>query len=159
MTSSPAAPDAPARLAALMGEWDFWITTPDGTTIGPEQVTFEWLDGTGYLRQHSEIAASQDDLPAEWREHAPTWTTSVFGFDDASGQFVSLYTDSRGVHRIYQMSLEGGVWRLWREAPGFHQRFTGTLSADGQTITARWEMSEDGQRWRTDFDLSYARIR
>jgi hypothetical protein len=25
--------------------------------------------------------------------------------------------DSRGVARVYQMSLEGGIWKLWREAP------------------------------------------
>ena len=26
--------------------------------------------------------------------------------------------DSRGVARVYQMSLEGGIWKLWREHPG-----------------------------------------
>jgi len=104
------------------------------------------------------MTANPDDLPAVWREHAPTWTTSIMGFDDGSGEFRSLYTDSRGVHRIYQMSLdEGDSWRLWRAAPGFHQRFTGRLSEDGQTIRGRWEMSEDGREWRTDFDLTYTR--
>lgn len=52
---------------------------------------------------------------------------------------------------------EGDSWRLWRAAPGFHQRFTGRLSEDGQTIRGRWEMSEDGREWRTDFDLTYTR--
>lgn len=56
------------------------------------------------------------------------------------------------------MSLDTGVWRLWREAPGFHQRFAGTFREDGQTITARWEMSEDGENWRIDFDLTYTRV-
>jgi hypothetical protein len=38
-----------------------------------------------------------------------------------------LYFDSRSVSRIYQMSLSAGVWKLWREAPSFAQRFEGTL--------------------------------
>ena len=31
--------------------------------------------------------------------------------------FEQHYYDSRGVARVYQMSLEGGIWKLWREAP------------------------------------------
>lgn len=33
------------------------------------------------------------------------------------------------VHRIYEMTLSDGVWKLWRDAPDpFPQRFTGTFS-------------------------------
>ena len=37
------------------------------------------------------------------------------------------YFDSRGVRRIYGVSLEDGVLRMWRDAPGFDQRFCATL--------------------------------
>ena len=52
---------------------------------------------------------------------------------------------------------EAGVhsWRIWRDAPGFNQRFTGTFDDAGTTITGAWEMSEDGTTWSKDFDLVY----
>jgi hypothetical protein len=58
------------------------------------------------------------------------------------------------------MSLEDGVWKLWREEPDFSpldfsQRFTGTFSDDGKTIGGRWEISQDGKTWELDFDLTY----
>lgn len=57
------------------------------------------------------------------------------------------------------MSLIAGVWKLWRDAPGFYQRFTGNFSTDGQTITARWENSSDGKNWEHDFDLVYTKVK
>ena len=70
-----------------------------------------------------------------------------------------LYFDSRGVSRVYQMSLSDGVWKMWREAPGFSQRFMGTWSSDGRTIRGRWEESGDGSHWEHDFDLTYTKVR
>jgi hypothetical protein len=68
-----------------------------------------------------------------------------------------LYADARGVHRVYRMTFADGVWTMWRAAPGFNQRFTGTLSADGTTVDGRWEMSGDGENWILDFGLTYTR--
>ena len=54
-----------------------------------------------------------------------------------------------------------GEWAMTAgppSGPPFAQRFTGTFSADGRTITGRWELQEEGQGWRTDFDLTYARV-
>lgn len=47
---------------------------------------------------------------------------------------------------------------MWRAAPGFHQRFTGTFSEDGRTVTGRWEGSRDGTTWTPDFDLTYRKV-
>ena len=55
------------------------------------------------------------------------------------------------------MTFTDGVWRLVRLAPGFSQRFTGTLSEDDSTITGSWEFSPDGSTWEHDFDLTYTR--
>jgi len=52
-----------------------------------------------------------------------------------------------------------GVWKLWRNSPGFSQRFEGHFSADRNTITARWEKSFDGSTWEHDFDLMYSKVR
>ena len=58
---------------------------------------------------------------------------------------------------MYQMSLDDGVWKLWREAPGFHQRSTATISAGGATITGAWEGSPDGVTWSPDFSYVYTK--
>jgi hypothetical protein len=68
-----------------------------------------------------------------------------------------LASDERGVARILQMSLEGGVWKMWRDAPEFSQRMTGTLSSDGNTMTCQWELSYDGEHWEQNLDVSFVR--
>jgi hypothetical protein len=62
-----------------------------------------------------------------------------------------------GVARIYQMSLNNGAWKLWREAPGFWQRCIGVFSGDGRTIKGAWEGSAEGSQWKHEFDLNYVR--
>ena len=38
------------------------------------------------------------------------------------------------------------------------ERFTATLSDDGNTMTGRWEIAEDGTNYTTDFDLIYRKV-
>ncbi len=57
------------------------------------------------------------------------------------------------------MSMHDGVWKIWRDAPGFSQRFTGPFSDDGNVVTAQWEKSFDGANWEHDFDLTYKKIK
>ena len=78
------------------------------------------------------------------------------------------YFDSRGVRRLFLMSLEGSTWRIWRapgedwngpDGPGFNQRFIGEISSDGTRIAGRWErgIGEAGDRWELDFPIDYVR--
>jgi hypothetical protein len=55
------------------------------------------------------------------------------------------------------MSIGDGEWKLWREGEPFAQRFTAQISDDGDTIEGRWELNE-GDGWKTDFDLTYRRV-
>ena len=136
------------RLDVLVGEWTMEAKPPDGPAWpGGGRVTFEWLEGAPLLIERWQI-----DMP-----EAPDGV-AVIGCDGMSGSYFQLYTDERDVQRIYGMSLNDGVWRLWRDGAPFSQRFTGTFSADGTTIAGRWEMSEDGEAWKTDFDLTYTRV-
>ena len=66
-----------------------------------------------------------------------------------------LYSDERGVCRVFDMGIGDGRWRLWREGEPFAQRFTATISEDGNTIVGRWEKAPDERTWETDFDLTY----
>jgi hypothetical protein len=47
---------------------------------------------------------------------------------------------------------------MWREAPGFWQRYEGAVSQNGKTITAHWEKSSDGARWEHDFEVLYTKL-
>jgi hypothetical protein len=146
-----------ARLDVLVGRW---TTQPhvDGLD-GNAWTDFSWSDDGLFLRQVADADPLPPEAPQAWREGAPFPTTTLIGLDDATGEFTMLYADARGVHRVYRMTFADGVWRIWREAPGFNQRFTGTLSEDGDTIEARWEFSADGATWNVDFTMTYTRQR
>lgn len=78
------------------------------------------------------------------------------------------YFDDRGVKRLYMTAVKGSTWMIWRapgedwngpDGPGFNQRFTGEISADGKRIEARWERGtgSSGDKWEVDFLINYVR--
>jgi hypothetical protein len=144
------------RLDVLAGEWEM-ESSIGGQVVGRSRARFEWAEAGAFLVQRAD-GEPAEVAPPEWVINSPFPLTTVIGMDDTTESFSMLYADSRDVFRIYQMSLHDGVWRLWREAPDFHQRFTGRFSADGDTITGAWEMSRDGSTWRPDFDVTYRKI-
>jgi hypothetical protein len=130
------------NLGRLVGKWDLELAFPsDPSNKVQAQVTFDWLEGEAFVIEH--LASS-------------VW---IIGPDDSTETYFTLYHDERGVSRVYQMSLNGSTWNLWRNAPGFSQRFEGKFSDDDNTITAHWEKSFDGSTWEHDFDLTYKRVR
>ena len=135
-------------LEPLVGEWSLEILFPADPEIPVRgSVSCEWLEGGAFLLMRAGV---------EWS--GPSGSVAVIGRDEMTETYSMLYFDARGVSRIYEMSFSDGVWKQWRSAPGFSQRFTGTLSDDGSTIKARWEKSSDGSRWDRDFDLIYTRV-
>lgn len=69
-----------------------------------------------------------------------------------------LYFDERGISRKMDVLFQNNIFKWWRSAPEFSQRYTFTLSDDGNTITSQGEMSKDGVNWEPDLDLTYTRI-
>jgi hypothetical protein len=143
------------RLDALVGHWEMEASFAAGF-LSPGnpaakarggRTTFEWLTGEFFLIQRVTV-----DDPA-----APSGI-AIIGVDDAPGLYSQHYYDSRGVARVYQMSLHDDTWRLWREAPGFWQRYKGVFSDGGRIIEGAWERSADGSRWEHDFGLSYIKV-
>jgi hypothetical protein len=143
-------------LDRLIGTWDVEALV-DGQPIGGTvTTTFEWIEDGAFLRERDE-GGPGPDAPREWIENSPFPIVSVIGRDDAADELTMLYADGRGVRRVYRWSLEGDTLRIQRDAPGFNQRFTGTLDEAGPTITGTWETSEDGVAWTKDFDLVYTK--
>ena len=149
----PSADSVLTELDQFVGEWTMQASPPGGPPWpGEARVRFEWLDGHAFLVERWTL-----DLP-ETPEGTPTSGTTIIGSDAAHGTYFQLHYDDRGARRVYEMGLGDGQWTLRREGPPFAQRFTATFAADGETITGRWEIAEEGQDWRTDFDVTCTRV-
>ena len=143
---------AESPLRRLVGTWEFEPVI-DGRSMGRGRVTFEWTDDN-FVLERSEAEWTD----ASWVENAPASNQAVIGWDDSTGEIAQLYSDSRGVFRIYRGTLTDAEWRLERAAPDFHQRFIGVFRDDGRTIDGHWDSSPDGTSWELDFPITYRRI-
>jgi hypothetical protein len=135
-------------LEPLLGEWTAEAVMPGSDDVVGGAMSVEWLEGGGYLIQR----ATMEDA------RFPRGVT-VIGPDRSGEKIVQHYFDSRGVARIYDIALENGVLRLWRDDEDVAQRFTGRFSDDGGTIEGAWEHTEPDGIWVHDFDLTYRRTR
>ena len=145
----PTAEKALKELEVLVGEWALEATGPDGEPWpGKASLTFEWLEGSDKRLLVERATVEMPEAPD---------TVCVIGADAANGTYHQLYTDSRNVCRIYEMTVGDGEWKIWREGEPFDQRFTATISDDAKTINGLWELNE-GDGWKTDFDLVFRRV-
>ena len=135
-------------LEPLVGEWTVEAQGPDGQVWpGQGRASFQWHPSRAFLVQRTVV-----NVPG-----APD-STSIIGCDAASGSFVQLYSDERGVCRIYSMRIGGGEWTLQRDGDPFPQRFVAEVSGDARTISGRWEKAEDGADFAIDFYLTYRKV-
>jgi hypothetical protein len=134
------------RLSPLVGAWNVtlrWSEETHRLIGGPREVearaTIRWLRQGAVL--HFRMG------PSHW----------FIGGDESSGQYCVLYTDDRPTSRVYRMSFARGVWRIWRDAPGFRQRFEGRVDEGGRRIEAHWDKAEGRRAWVRDFDMTFVR--
>jgi hypothetical protein len=137
-----------SRLVTLVGDWDMelsgasFLPNPQAKMHGP--ASFNWIENGGFLVMYQ----------GEKADPQATWLISR---DESSDLFKVLYFDARRVSRIYEMSFKDSEWKMWRNAPGFHQRFKGVLARNHKTITGVWEKSTDGREWEHDFYVKYTK--
>ena len=139
-------------LEALVGEWELQASFPGmDEPVGGATVSFEWMPGGPFLIQRWEVPVQE----------APDGL-AVIGWDEGRGTLLQHYFDTRGVARVYEMTLDDGVWTLERTKEDFSplefsQRYTGRVSDDGSRIEGTWEIAHDHETWEKDFDLDYVR--
>jgi hypothetical protein len=129
---------------ALIGTWDMEAKhrLVDEVVLG--STTFEWLEGGHFLVQHSTMD----------HELFPDGISIIGAPEDGEGLVLESF-DSRGVRRTYRTSLDDGVWRIWREQPGFDQRFSATLGPDH--FEGIFQLAETPGEWQDDMTVSYRR--
>ena len=148
--NEPAEKSGIERLEPLIGEWSMEasLPMPEGAN-GDVTTTFEWILNKQFVMERS---TAPDPIPD---------SVNIIAADPDGENYKQHYFDSRNVTRLYSMSFSGGVWKLWRDradASDFSQRYTGTLSEDGNTIKGAWEIAHDGTTWEHDFDLNYKKV-
>src|SRR3982074_1339379 len=122
------------KLEPLIGEWTLDAIPPGGEPWpGEARATFEWHDSRDHVIERSTV-----EIP-----DAPDGG-SIIGWDAANGTYYRLYSDDRGVCRVYEMSINDGEWRLWRRGAPFPQRFTGKLQDAGKTPGGRRGVAAGG---------------
>jgi hypothetical protein len=129
---------------ALLGTWDSEAKHVLVEEVVHGSTTFEWLAGGHFLVQRSHV--DDDRFPDG---------IAVFGAPEHGDGLVMESFDSRGVRRTYETSLVDGVWRIWREAPGFDQRFAATLGPDA--FEGVFELARTPGDWQLDMTVRYSR--
>ena len=129
---------------ALIGTWATESTHPlvDADVTG--STTFEWLEGGRFLVQR--LRMDHELFPD---------AINVIGAPEDGEGLVMEYFDSRGVRRTYGVSLDDGVWRTWRDQPGFEQRFSATLGHD--SFEGLSQLAKTPGEWKDDLKTTYRR--
>jgi hypothetical protein len=149
-------------LNRLVGSWTTEATHPAVPGVLVQGTAgIEWLEGERFLIHRART--DHPDFPD---------AISIIGFTERDRvhnapsvdpetadkpQLRMHYFDSRGVFRVYDVSVDDESWRLWRDSPGFSQRFTGTFADGGDTIVGRWQLCRDELHWNDDLAIIYRR--
>jgi len=128
----------------LIGTWTTQASHPQFDELVAGSTSFEWLEGSRFL-----VWRSRTD-----HELFPD-AISISGTPEGGGGLLTEYFDSRGVRRTYGVSLEDGVLRMWREQPGFDQRFSATVGPEA--FEGQWQIARTPGDWRADLKVSYRR--
>ena len=108
-----------------------------------------WVGGDG-PREHSCPGSGPPSFfwaggglpPGErWTVHIPRLQTTRSSARTRPGRARPALLRLARIARAARMSLDDGVWRLWRDGPDFSERFTGRFSDDGTTISGAWEIA------------------
>ena len=148
-------------LNQLIGDWDTEMTHPalPGVVVHGTVVT-RWLEGERFLvqRAHTDHADFPDSLSIIGFTEEDRVDEGASRAQPPPGEQLTMhYFDSRGVFRVYNVEIDSIALRIWRDAPGFSQRFAGAFADGGSTIAGQWQLSRDNATWDDDLQITYRR--
>jgi Protein of unknown function (DUF1579) len=151
------------RLGALVGRW-----RSEGHVVAdsPVPITgtdiYEWLPGGFFLVHHVDVVVGEQKVQAIEiiGEHDPATDSYTCCAYDNEGNITIMRArvDDRGVWAfggggdVAQPAQSGSA-----EEPAA-VRSTLTVSADGQSMSAKWERSDDGSAWQPWMDMTFTRM-
>jgi hypothetical protein len=151
------------RLDRLVGTWTTDATHPalPGVVVHGTAVV-EWLEGERFLvhrarNDHPDFPDSISIIGVTERDRVDNQPDDDPAFATES-RLAMHYFDSRGVFRVYDVSIDDEAWRFRRDAPGFSQRFVGTFTDGGDTFAGRWQLCLDDIDWDDDLQITYRRL-
>jgi hypothetical protein len=130
-----------------VGEWNAEATHPLFEHLMKGKIIFDWIEGNSFLL-----------MTSDWEKSKIPNNRSIIGYDKSSNAYVMLYSDERNVLRIYEMTFNDGIWKLWRNSPGFSQRFSGTFKDNNNKFSGTWELCEDDISWKKDLEVTYTKV-
>ena len=154
------------RLGILVGRWRTEgrvlgdESTPEAPIIGTD--TYRWLGGGYFLIHDVDVVVGAQKVEA---------IELIGEYDQASGAYVARSFDNRG--SVVDMSVrvdDEGVWTFsggpevapaaqsGSNVPTERVRSTLVIGEGGQTMSALWERSPDGNRWLPWMDVRFTRI-
>ena len=132
------------RLALFLGKWNAEGRTNDGRVVKIQAVdTYEWLPGEYFLMHCTDARVGDDEYKS----------TEIVGYDAESKTYPMRFFDSWGQTGTYEATVDGNTWTYIGETG----RATVMVSDDGNSMTAHWEMSENGTDWQPWMDLNLTR--
>ena len=150
------------QLNRLVGTWRTEATHPamPGVVVQGTAV-FEWLEGERFLIYRSR--SDHPDFPDAISVIGATDTDrigegSVPDPPASADQLTMHYFDSRGVFRIYEISIDEQAWRWYRDAPGFSQRLNCEFADGGDTMEGTSQLRR-ADTWEDDLQITYRRAR
>ena len=145
------------HLDPLVGTWESEAThrLMAGVVIRG-RATFEWMAGEIVMIWRSDY--DNPDIPDSIGILTCGNLDGGSSANDADATCTMHYVDQRSVTRVFRFSAEPGVFRFWRDWPGFSQRFTYTLGPDGNTLSGLVELNQDGTTWVEDLQVTYRRV-
>lgn len=135
------------RLAPFAGRWKTAgqvLASDAGPALeiaGTDE--YEWMPGGFFLLHRVDVRIGGERVQA----------LEIIGWDAGRGRYFMRSFDSQGGTGEMRASVDGdGTWTFSGET----ERFTGTFSDGGDTLSGRWERRE-GERWLPWMDVRLAK--
>lgn len=120
-----------------------------GQRPGPKTILdavdrYEWLPGVSLLAHH--VAGQLGGKSVASFE--------VWAYDRRRRVYASTSFDERGVPTTFQARLRGRQWTI----QGERQRFRGSFSADGLSLSGTWDQKASGGAWKAWLTITLKKL-